>query len=248
MNRNRANPMENNDEIKRKAPRVVEVLGPAGAGKTTLCEALAHASGQIQLSRFPDVRKPADSPFFLWYGLQLLPTVLRLSEPGSRRLSRREFAWLSILSGWPALLQRELVTHGKIIVLDQGPVFLLTDIRESGPGYLRSQHAEKTWQALYGKWATMLDTIVWLDTADLCLLRRIRSRRKEHSVKEESAENVFEFLNRSRIAYQQSLSMLAAYSIDLRILRFDTDHEAPYAIAKELLIEFGLLDHVDRRS
>jgi hypothetical protein len=54
-----------------KTPRVVEIFGPAGAGKTTLCLLLNQYQERIRLSEFPDVRKIVDSPFFIWYGLRL---------------------------------------------------------------------------------------------------------------------------------------------------------------------------------
>ena len=63
-------------------------------------------------------------------------------EHNSRKLTRREFAWLSILNGWPDVLQKEL-KNNKTIILDQGPVYLLTEISEFGPEYLRRQKAEK---------------------------------------------------------------------------------------------------------
>jgi shikimate kinase len=223
-----------------KAPRVVEIVGPAGAGKSTLCQALAHASECIHPGNFPDVRSAAAAPFFVWYGLRLAPSLLRLPERGSRQLTRREFAWLSILNGWPAALRRELKTTNGVILLDQGPVYLLTEVREFGPDYLRHPPAEKTWQALYSRWANTLDTIVWLDAPDTCLMQRIRTRDKDHVVKSEAAETVSEFLSHYRVAYEHTLSLLAAGSPDLRVLRFDTNQETPDQIANQLLASFGL--------
>ena len=219
-------------------PRIVEIVGPAGAGKTTLCHALSHGNKSIHLGNFPDVRKISDAPFFIWNGFQIFSALLSLSQHNSRKLTRREFAWLSILHGWPGVLQNEL-KNGKAIVLDQGPVYLLTETGEFGPQYLRKQKAENLWRDLYSRWANTLDLIVWLDAPDTDLLERIRSRDKGHVVKNESVETTFEFLAGYRNAYERTISSLTSNRIGLKTLRFDTSQKTPQEIASQLLFEFG---------
>jgi shikimate kinase len=221
-------------------PRIVEVVGPAGAGKTTLCEALSCRNESIQLGTFPDVRKISDAPFFIRNGLQISPTLLKLPQAKGRKLTRREFAWLTILNGWPDVLERELKRSSKIIFLDQGPIYLMTELSEFGPGCLSSENARDMWLALFIRWATVLDAIIWLDGPNAHLSERIRIRQKEHLVKDKSRQTVFEFLDRYRAAYERTLSRLAMHRTDLRILRFDTNRRSPNEIAKRLLTEFGL--------
>ena len=189
------------------------------------------------MGNFPDFRKISYAPFFFWNGLQLSPTLLYLSRHNDRKLTRREFAWLSILNGWPDILQRDLKKN-KTIILDQGPVYLLTEIKELGPEYLRASQAKKLWQTLYSRWAETLDMIIWLDAADIDLMKRIRSRGKEHIVKNESNETTFNFLARYREAYERTIYNLEINHMDLKILRFDTSQESPQEIADQLLFEF----------
>jgi thymidylate kinase len=225
--------MQNN-----KFTRIVEIVGPAGAGKTTLCQALSGRNESIYPSNFPDVRAISDAPFFIWNGLQISPALLSLPKHNSRRLTRREFAWLSILHGWPDVLQKELKDH-KIIILDQGPVYLMTETCEFGPEYLREQKAENLRRDLYARWAGTLDTIVWLDAPDTDLLKRIRNRDKGHAVKNESVETTFEFLARFRKAYERIISNLTTHHRNLKVLRFDTSQRSPEEIVNQLLLEFG---------
>ena len=171
-------------------PRIAEIIGPAGAGKTTLCHILRNCNGSIHLSNFPDVRKISAAPFFIFNGLQISSSLLGLSQHKSRKLTRREFAWLSILNGWPSVLKREL-KENNIIILDQGPVYLLTETSEFGPDFLKRQNAEDFWRGLYSRWADILDMIIWLDAEDTDLLKRIRNRDKEHVVKTESVDTTF---------------------------------------------------------
>lgn len=219
-------------------PCIVEIIGPAGAGKTTLYNTLKRQGEFIHPGNFPDVRKISNAPFFIWNGLHILPTLFSLSRHNGRRLTRREFAWLSILNGWPSILRRELKKN-KVIILDQGPVYLLTEASNFGPEYLGEQKAESLWQDWYSRWANTLDMIVWLDAADTYLLNRIRSRDKGHVVKNESDETTFEFLAGYRKAYERTVEALWSNHPGLKILRFDTSQKTPQEIADQLLIEVG---------
>ncbi|MBI5962704.1 MAG: AAA family ATPase [Chloroflexi bacterium] len=219
------------------SPRIVEIIGPAGAGKTTLSRALSPCRKSFFVGNFPDVRKISNAPFFIRNGFQTLPALHKLPRGSSRKLTRREFAWLSILNGWSDILQKE--TKNKIVILDQGPVFLLTETREFGPEYLRNENADFLWQSLYSRWGNVLDMIVWLDAPDADLMSRIRHRDKGHVVKNESDETTFEFFARYRQAYERTISKLQANHSDLKILRFDTSQKSSDEIAYQLLFEFG---------
>jgi len=221
-------------------PRVVEIIGPAGAGKTTLFRSLSDYPEHIRLETFPNVRRALDAPFYIRYGIQLIPSILRLSRRNSRKLNRREFAWLSILKGWPFVLQREGRKRSQVIVLDQGPVYLMVEIRESGPEYLKSNDAEEFWQELYSQWAAALDMIVWLDAEDIYLLERIQNRTKGHVVKNESVPLVHEFLARYRRAFDYVVSSMETCAGGPRVLRFDTSRQRPQEIVVSLLSELGI--------
>lgn len=217
-------------------PRIVEIVGPAGAGKSTLCHALGTGSAFIQLGNFPDVRKMSAVPFFIRNGIQTFSSLSRLPRRQGRKLTRREFAWLSILNGWTVILQKEL-RNNKVIILDQGPVYLLAEMSEFGPEYLKRPNAESLWLNLYSRWADTLDMIVLLDAPDADLLKRIRSRDKEHVVKNESAETTFDFLAGYRKAYEKTISGLLANGSHLKILRFDTSQKSPQEIADQFLFQ-----------
>ncbi len=215
--------------------RVVEIVGPAGAGKTTLYQALDCHADSLRLENFPDVRKMADAPFFISNGLELIPRLLGLYRPGIRQLTRREFAWMTILNGWAALLHTETKADNKVIILDQGPVYLMAELRVFGPEYLRQEAAGRLWQDLYDRWADTLDMIVWLDAPDEVLFDRIRIRQQEHIMKTEPAVTVYEFLGRYRAEYEFILSILTAKMASLKVLRFDTVHQQSQDIVNQFL-------------
>jgi shikimate kinase len=218
-----------------RTPRLMEIVGPAGAGKSTLASALAGISDCVRLRDFPDVRQPGNAPFFILHGLRVLPGLLSASRQGTDRLTRRQFAWLSILDGWPGILHRDLRADRGAIMLDQGPAYLLTELFEFGPDFLRGARAELMLRNLIGQWASLLDMVVWLDAPDAVLAERIYRRDKEHVAKNESMQAVFQFLDRFRLAYEHTLSRLIANRTDLSILRFDTSKESPLQIANQVL-------------
>lgn len=223
-----------------KKPRVIEIIGPAGAGKTTLYNELNKYPGQIHLGKLPNPRKINNAPLFFWYGIQLIPTLFRVRKTNSRQFNRREFAWLSILYGWSHILQRDLKKFSQVIVLDQGPVYLLADMREFGPEYLLSKDAEKLWRDLYRRWAATLDMVVWLDTNENELFERIHTRNKNHPLKNASIPVSHEFFTAYRRAFDYALSMLEANSSGFRVLRVDTSRQKPSQIAESLLAEFDI--------
>lgn len=220
---------------------IVELVGPAGSGKSTLSQMLSQKSEDILLGVTPFVRGLLVSPFFLKHSLLLMPTFFRLysNKHNGRCFTRREMAWMAILNGWHHLLRRGK-KDGKIIVLDQGPVFMLTQLHMFGPESLRNQSAIKWWQGIYSQWATVLNMVVWLDASNTRLLERIRTRDQWHLVKNSTKPEVFEFLSTYRAAYEQVISMLIENHGSPKLLRFDTTWENPDAIVDRLLTEFAL--------
>ena len=224
----------------REAPRVVEIVGPAGAGKTTLCQALLRSSARARRGSFPDVRSLNAAPFFLWNGLHVMPSIRRFSPRGSRRPTAREFAWLCILNGWPRVLQSEWGAQHQTALLDQGPVYLFSELRESGPLSFRSQRSNGTWQALYKQWAATLGAIVWLDAPDDILTQRIRAREKAHMVKAQPDRVVSDFIHRFRNAYEYTVSTFLSCNPSLLVLRFETSMHTPDEIARDVTAALNL--------
>jgi hypothetical protein len=147
---------------------------------------------------------------------------------------------MTIMYGWPYLLQKEIKKSSRMIIIDQGPVYLLAEMREFGPEYLRADTAESFWQNLYGRWAGSLDTIIWLEAPDPVLLDRIRTREEDHVVKHETDSKMLDFLERYRKAYKFTVSALVAFNPDMRILKFDTSKQSAKEIVNSLVEEIGL--------
>ncbi len=233
--------------VAQKPPSVVEIIGPAGCGKTTLLRVLTRRDGPVLSGELPMFRRLSDLPFLVGHGLLLAPTLIRLLLRHRKWLSLHELRCMITLSGWHRLCQRNAARHRKVLLLDQAAVFMMVELYEFGPESLRSQTAEKWWREVYAKWASTLDLIVWLDASNTTLRERIRSRRRWHLVKDKSESETFEFLERYRKGYERVISTLTANSGRPRVLRIDTGQESTHQTINMMMREFGLERVVDER-
>ena len=224
--------------IKHKPPLIVELVGPAGAGKTTLSRALSQRDEKILIAADLELRKSEHIPIFVRHVPFLLPVFLR-----RRRLSRW-FTWDEIkamvyLKAWPRVLRQQATKNGTTILLDHGPVFRLAKLHVFGPDKLRSQDFERWWHSMFGQWAYTLDMVIWLDAPDALLVERINTRSQRHVVKGKSEREAYEFLARYRTSYKQILAKLTAYR-GLTLLQFDTSQASIEQIADEVLVTCNL--------
>ena len=227
-----------------KSIRVIEIVGPAGAGKSTLCNVLVQQSQSIQLGRFPDVWKFSEAPFFFWNGLRIALSLLGMPKNGSRQLTRREFAWMAILKGWPSRLQRTLKADKDIIVIDQGPIYLISELQQTGPAYFKGLVAEKMWETLYLPWTSVLDAIVWLDARDNVLLKRIQARDSYHVMKNKPDDQILQFLSDFRSTYGNVINRMIGDSNNIKVIRFDTEQKKTTEIASDLMKILNLQEDI----
>ena len=186
---------------------IVEIVGLAGAGKTTLVRLMSQLNGNIQVGPELKLRKIDHIPTFIAQTYSLLP-VLFQQYPGSRWFTWDEIKSMAYLKGWPQLLSRQAMNQNAVILLDHGPVFKLATLHAFGPERLRNRSNEKWWDAMFEQWAQALDVVVWLDAPDTVLRNRINNRVQKHAVKGKSQQEAHNFLALYRESYEQILASL----------------------------------------
>jgi shikimate kinase len=219
--------------IKPHPPIIMELIGPAGAGKTTLSRALSQRDEDIVMGPDIELRKVSHIPVFIRSISSSVPLFLYQCK-SNRQPTWTELKDIAYLKGWPQFLRRRPSNTGKVILLDQGPVFRMATLHEFGPESLRSEASKTWWLHLYDQWASTLDILIWLDTSDAILMERINTRTKKHDIKGRPELEAQQFLTQYRRSFNAVLTKLKSYN-GPTILQFDTSKISIEQIADEIL-------------
>ncbi len=220
--------------IVEKPPLVVEIIGPAGAGKTTVLRALSQRHNKIQ----PGIplSKTRQIPFFISNTLSMLPTYLRHYRH-SRWFNWRETRSMVYLKAGLHVFRQQALNNDVVTVLDHGPMYRLATLREFGPELTTTQLYARWWANLFSQWAATLDMIIWLDAPNVILLDRIRGRDHWHLIKEKCEREAYEFLTRYRTAMER-LIVRSVTDHQVALLRFDTSQKSVEQIVDKVLATF----------
>jgi adenylate kinase family enzyme len=212
---------------------IVELVGPAGAGKTTLSRALIQRNENFRIGPDIELRKVRHIPLFVGNIPFLMPVYLQRNR-SNRPVTWGELKYIAYLKGWPRFLRQGAPDQGNVVLLDHGPVFRLATLLEFGPETLRARALRSWWDQLYRQWAYTLDMIVWLDASDATLIDRINARDRGHDVKGKGRAEARQFLTRYRMSYLRTLEALQAHRLPV-LLHFDTGQVPLDQIVNEVL-------------
>jgi hypothetical protein len=187
---------------------VVELVGPAGVGKTTLAHNIQRVNSTVHVGlslwKVPPAR-------LVQGALALVPTIV-VSALRKQRLRWREIRHMIRLDALRHAVRPELARgkrRHRIILLDEGPVF--------GIGWLDMAFAERGVEAperwrrrVVRRWASLLDSVVLLDAGDRLLASRIRTRFKRHRMKRRSDAALRRFAGAVRSAYEAVIAELSS--------------------------------------
>jgi RNase adaptor protein for sRNA GlmZ degradation len=210
---------------------VIEVLGPAGAGKSTLVRVLRER-GVAVLDQLP-VPWPEKFRGLGYFAKEMLPAYLHVGWR-SRWFNLEELRRMLYVKVWHRVLTKRKPAHGTITLLDHGPIFMLGMLKEFGPEIVRGQHFARWSEQAISAWSNALDLVLWLDAPDRTLLQRIEFRKRHHIIKGKSPREARDFLRRCRLSFEQILSEITRRG-RLRVLRFDTSNVSPEDIVGQLL-------------
>lgn len=208
-----------------RAPLVVELVGPAGVGKSTLLGALSERGLAERSSIWG---QPVLA--LLGTGLQLLPILSRFWWE-SRALLWDESRHMVRLKTLNRAVRQAQLPPARVVVFDEGPLFALAWLRGFGHEIMRSEAADAWWQATLREWAEVMDAVVVLDAPDLVLSQRIKARPAWHEVKQDSNQEIGVWMARFRAALNWVLAEMAVPDGPV-ILRVMTEQETPGRIAE----------------
>lgn len=188
--------------MSRQRAVVVELVGPAGAGKTTLAHGVSAADATVRsgLSLWGLPRRR-----LMRSALALLPTILGATF-NRTPLRAGEMGQMIRLGALRGVVEDEAAQH-RVIILDEGPVFALSwlDVFFSRNG----ERVPAAWRRrVVAEWARLLDVVVFIDASDITLANRIRTREKPHMVKGLPDAEIFGFSAGFRRAFERAIGEL----------------------------------------
>jgi deoxyadenosine/deoxycytidine kinase len=223
---------------------IVEIIGLAGTGKSTLSNVLSKCTDQVILETPPFYRRTDNISFFVRNLFLFLPSMLRIYlHKNGRYPSWEQLVGLVILNGWHRVLNQRAFKEDKIYILDQGAIYLLVELTLFGPERIKQSNVKLWWDHVFRNWAETIDLVIWLDTSLPVLVERIRSREIWHSIKDRNDDDAYQYLELYRRAYESVISRLMTCSTTLKVFRLDTGQnslkETLEKVVNELHLEGG---------
>jgi len=219
--------------------RLVELVGPAGVGKTTVAHLLRRPGGGMRAA--PGLWSLPRGPLGL-NTLRLLPRVLGFY----RRLPRDMWEEMKQIVRLDTLYQvvgRQNGVTGPVL-LDEGPVLALGWLTVNGDDRVHRPSFSAWRDGAVARWAAALDVVVLLDAPDAILARRIRERTKAHPVKASPYGEIVAFVRAFRAALAGAVAALQAAG-PVTVIRIDTSDASPETTAARIRAELDRLSHGD---
>lgn len=214
------------------APFVVELVGLAGAGKTTLTQALTHNNPQIAQKIVLPRRQM--NRHLAAHTLAFLPTYLR-HFPRLPWFTREEMRGMIYLTAWPEFLSQAGATQAQVQLLDLGPAYRLTFLQEFGSPLTQQPQFTRWCEQVIQRWRSRLHLLIWLDAPNEVLLERINQRAKDHTIKARSNAESAAFFTRYRAGFERIIGQFATQP-DLTVLRLDTSKYSVQQIREQVTL------------
>jgi broad-specificity NMP kinase len=199
--------------------RKVEILGVAGAGKSTVARLLGKEPGFAR-AEFIHTRKPSH----LFQVARSIPRLMPILLGGIARRPRISWPELKLLvyvTRWRLFLGRRKPAPGTVLLFDQGPLYALVRLKAEGKPFTSRPAFEDWSEEMLRGWASELNAVIWLDAADAVLWKRINDRSQGHKKKGEGAEAGHRFIARYRRTFDGLLRRMEELG-GPPVLRFDT--------------------------
>jgi len=209
---------------------VVEVAGPAGAGKTTVAQHLTARPRFVPASVWN-----LPLPLYAASAVRTTPAIAALIG-ATRWLPWEETEQLIRLDALDQFLRRLPEGDRSVVVLDEGPVFAFAWFRVLGHPCFRDGRRDAWWRAALAHWAARLDVIVLLDGADRLLVDRLRSRTKDHPLKSSSDLELYAFAAAYRRQFEWVISGLTAQGgTGPKVISLESNGAPPAELAARVL-------------
>ena len=209
-------------------PRIIELIGPAGAGKSEVAKHLARMPGVLCTSVW-------HVPFseLAWATFCTIPSAAMLVRRARAPLSR-ELRHIARLRALLNFLDRDELSGYRYVVLDEGAIYTLAWLHVIGHQAF-SDLRTNSWRHYIGAlWAATLDEVIQLDASDAVLAQRLRGRAKKHVLSRAPDRAVTAFSMRYRAAFNSALGTIQRHG-RVPVRDFWTDRVPAAEIAEQII-------------
>ena len=208
-------------------PAMIEFMGPAGSGKSTLIKRLLTESViELQAIKTPSTRES----FLKLPGLGKMIASSWNSRTSDRKLHWAEIRSMIYLEAWKNI-DKNPRQHS--VLFDHGPAFRLATLLEYGPTMIKSDRFRKWYQENLHFWSNSLSHVVWLDAPDDVLLERIKTREQQHVCQNMQRTNAFDYLKKYRAALESTVNQMQS-SGKVIVTRFNSERSSTEEIAGQV--------------
>jgi hypothetical protein len=209
-------------------PRIIELIGPAGVGKSAIADQLAQMPGVLCTSVW---RVPLTE--VAWAAFCSIPSAAMLVRRAHAPLSR-ELRHVARLRALLNFLDRDELSRYRYIVIDEGAIYTLAWLRVIGHPAFHDTRTHSWRHYIAGLWGVTIDEVVRLDASDGVVARRLRSRAKPHVMSQAADRAITAFSMRYRTAFNDTISLVQQHG-RFAIRDFRTDHDSAVEIAEQIL-------------
>ena len=211
-------------------PRLIELVGVAGTGKSTLLKALSRRNPRIQELELPS--KLLYLPSMLRVVFRWLPLYLFKYRHG-RWFTWEETRKIGYLDTWLDYSRSESEARDISAVLDPGSICWLVALRDFGPELTKDGQFQRWWEERLDQWAQALDVIIWMEAPIELSLNRVMGRDEEHEAKSMAAAAALKEFSRYRLSYVELIPEIARRG-HARIFRYRSDQVSTEQMTNEI--------------
>lgn len=208
-------------------PVLIELVGPAGAGKTTVLAALHEQDVIRDEPSLTRGRNAATLSRHVASTFAMLATRRALS----RVWTRQALIMAAALRARPVVLSRFDPPPETAYVLEHGPIYTLTR------PWLADERIRGWREGSLEIWRSLLDLVVWIDAPTPVLNQRITTRSGPHRLKHAPPETAVEALEADRRSLERALAEFVPETGGPTLLRFDSGELSADEIAAEIAAE-----------
>ncbi len=217
-------------------PRIIELVGVAGTGKSTLKEALRNRNGLIQALHPPP--KHLYLPLLQKITLEWMPLYI-MGNQCNRWFTKTELRNMGYLDTWIPYICAQAQFRNLTIVLDPGSVYWLSSLQGFGPDITKHPRYQYWWEKRFEQWAAVLDVIVWLEAPEELCLQRVLARNEWHEAKTQSRSQTLEEFGIYRKLYEKMISKMTSKH-PIKIFYFRTNQISTEQMVDHLFSEINL--------